>query len=95
MKILNLSYECHPEQSDPSQWIGNYGFFYRIWEEVGQKEEVIFLEFIDTETELRKNNITYHFQRRSRLGLLLPFALHRYIRRLRPDVVVVHGILFP
>lgn len=95
MKIVNLSYQAHPEQKDPMQWIGGYGFFYNIWEEVGRKHEVIFLEFIGVDTIIRKQHIAFHCQRRSTLALIFPFALHRFIKAQQPDVVVVHGILFP
>lgn len=95
MKIINLSYECHPNQKDAAAWIRSFAFFYGIWEQVATAHEVIFLEFIGVDEVIRSKGVTYLFRKCSPAKMRLPFGLHRYIRRQRPDVVVVHGILFP
>lgn len=95
MKIINLSYQRHSGQRDAAQWISNYGLFYGIWEAVAARNEVQFLEFIDANGQIERNGITYHFQRKNNLSLLFPFALHRFLKKQQPDVVVVHGMLFP
>lgn len=95
MKIINLSYKASPAYSDTGQWIAGYDFFYRIWEVLAQQHEVIFLEFINAETNILNKGISFLFQRETKVSLLFPFRLNRFIAAQRPDVVVVHGIMYP
>src|SRR5688572_8167497 len=45
--------------------------------------------------QIRRNNVTYHFPRFSRLELVFPIRFNWYIKKLKPDVIIVHGLIFP
>jgi glycosyltransferase involved in cell wall biosynthesis len=95
MKILNISFRSSPQYHDTDAWIDGYSFFYSIWEEVATRHDVIFLEFINAETEIKRAGIHYYFKRKSKLATLFPFGLNKFISNLKPDVVVVHGLMYP
>lgn len=95
MKIVNLSYKYFPEK-DPKKWIEGFGFFYGIWEEMAKRDEVIYIHFIDFEGSITHRGVRHLFLRQSAPGLFFPFLLNRRVgKELKPDVVVVHGLMFP
>lgn len=95
MKIINLSYKAFLQEKDPDKWINGFRFFYGIWEVVARKDEVIFIEFIDHEGILKKEGVQYWFKWIAPRALHFPLALNKLIKRSKPDVVMVHGLLFP
>ncbi|MDQ2656693.1 MAG: glycosyltransferase family 4 protein, partial [Bacteroidota bacterium] len=44
---------------------------------------------------IRQKGVEYHFKKMSRVESWFPFRLHIYLSKLQPDVVVVHGLVFP
>jgi glycosyltransferase involved in cell wall biosynthesis len=95
MKIINLSYRYYPQQKNPDAWIDGFLFFYNIWEVVAKAHEVIFIEFINYEGRIERKGMAYWFLNKAKYSLLFPFALHRFLKQAEPDVVVVHGLMFP
>ena len=96
MRIVNLSYSVvRPEYTDPQAWISFLSFFSGILEALARYGEVISIYHINCRGVVHQNGVSYHFPKFNRWQLLLPFRFNRYIKRLRPDVVVVHGLIFP
>ncbi len=95
MKIINISHVSFPEEHDPEAWISKSSFFKGIWEAVAQKEQVIFIDFINYNGSFKRNGLEYRFLKCSRKALRLPWRVHRMIAREAPDVVIVHGMQFP
>lgn len=95
MKIINISHVSFPGEHDPEAWINKSSFFKGIWEAVAQKEQVIFIDFINYNGSLERKGLEYRFLKRSRKALRLPWRIHRMIAREAPDVVIVHGMQFP
>jgi glycosyltransferase involved in cell wall biosynthesis len=50
---------------------------------------------IDFNGVLRRNGVEYHFLEQNVMQLWFPFALHEYVQRLNPDVIIVHGFAHP
>lgn len=94
MRIVNISYHYFPER-DHMAWISGFGFYYTIWQELARKHEVICVEHIDHSGAYEYKGIRYLFKKMKGLALLLPFRLHRQLRCLQADVVVVHSLLSP
>jgi glycosyltransferase involved in cell wall biosynthesis len=44
---------------------------------------------------LQRNGAEFHFLKTSWLQFVFPFGIHRYVRQLDPEIVVVHGLPFP
>ena len=93
MKVLHISLARVREYTDPEQWLQRIDFFTGILEElVSLGCEVESIHFIAYSGILRRNGVQYHF---------LPLRnnnspqLWQYAKRLSPDVVVLHGLIFP
>jgi glycosyltransferase involved in cell wall biosynthesis len=94
MKIVHLSYHYSPKK-DPQQWIRGFEFFYGIWERLAAHHEIIFINFIDYKGKIKHNGIYHWFLKKSGYALRVPLGLHWVVRALKPDVVMVHGIMSP
>ena len=62
---------------------------------MSQSAEVIAIHHIDYKGSLSYNNVSYHFPKLRRWQLIFPITLNAFIRKLKPDAVIVHGLLFP
>lgn len=94
MRIVNISHVSFPGEKDPMQWIKKSRFFKGIWEAVAEREEVIFIDFINYDGRVNNNGINYWFQKKSQHALQFPLRVHLSIAKTKPDVVIVHGIQF-
>jgi glycosyltransferase involved in cell wall biosynthesis len=95
MRIVSLSYAAVNECVDPEAWISRLGFYTGVLEKLSQSAEVFSFHCIGCDTRLTKNNVGYNFARLSPLEVMFPFRLHKRIRELKPDVIIVHGLIFP
>lgn len=95
MKIISLTYARNNEYLDPESWISRIESAIRIMEAMLGYAEVTSVYCIGYEGTLRKSGVEYVFLHQSRLQGLFPFRLHRIAKSRRPDVVIVHGIIFP
>jgi Glycosyltransferase len=96
MKIIHVSYSLvRPQYTDPWAWIKFLSFFSGILESLAQYAEVITIHHINYRGLVQHNGVAYHFPKLRHWQLLWPVKFNRYIYRLRPDVVVVHGLIFP
>jgi glycosyltransferase involved in cell wall biosynthesis len=95
MKFIFLSYVSTREFRRPEDWIKRIGGYYGVLEALSRRHTVISIEQIGYEGRHNFNGVTSYFFNHSRHGLRFPFRLHRFVRRLAPDIVVVHGLHFP
>jgi glycosyltransferase involved in cell wall biosynthesis len=96
MKIIHISYNIpRPQYTDPWAWLKFLSFLTSILESAALHSEVIAIFNINYDGIVQHNGVTYHFAKPSRWHLNLPFKLNRYVKKLHPDVVVVHGLIFP
>ncbi len=96
MKIVHVSYaRPHPRYSNPWAWIKFLGFFTGVLEALAGYADVISIYHINYKGVIQYKGVHYHFTGFNKLQLLLPARLNRYVRKLNPDVVMVHGLIFP
>jgi len=95
MKIVSTSYINTAEFNDPQAWLDRISFHTIILEQLAKKHEIISIEQINYEGDLQKKGVHYHFYNSKKQKLLLPFELHRYIKKLNPDIVIMNGLIFP
>jgi len=95
MKIVSTSYVNTPEYNDPEKWLDRIGFHIVVLEQLAKWHEIISIEQINYEGDLQQNAVHYHFYNSKRKKLLFPFLLHRYIKEMKPDIVIVNGLIFP
>ncbi|MDR3711704.1 MAG: glycosyltransferase family 4 protein [Puia sp.] len=95
MTIVFVSYINTPEFDQPEQWIDRIGGYTGILEALSERYTVISIEQIRYQGIFRQNGVQYHFLDFGKKELTFPRQLHRYVKNCNPDIVVVHGILFP
>ena len=96
MRIIHLSYHVPtPNYTDPAAWIKRISFSVVVMESMATYGKVIGIYHINWKGVFHKNNVAYHFPGYKRWQLFLPFQFNQYVKKLTPDVVIVHGLIFP
>src|SRR5262245_34018300 len=95
MKIVSTSYVNTNTYSDPERWLDRISFYTGLLEELTKYYSVESIEQINYNGSMQKNKVNYHFLNFKKNKLYFPFALHRYIKNLHPNIVFVNGFIFP
>ena len=94
MTIVSLSYAQITHFSDPEEWLKKISFYTSIVENLGKLHVVHSIHCINYKGLIKRNNVTYHFLTARKLQKVIPGDIHRYVKQLKPEVVIVHGIHF-
>lgn len=95
MNIIHLSYARCQEQYDPVAWLNHLSFFTGILDRMKEHAVIKSIHCISYEGVLKRQGVEYHFMNLERWESIFPIRINRYIKRLQPDVVIVHGLVFP
>jgi glycosyltransferase involved in cell wall biosynthesis len=95
MKLVFTSYNGSPEYSDPETWLKRINGWTGILEQLAINNTVTDIEQINYEGEYRQNGVHYYFTRAKKRKIRFPWRMHRFIKRLQPDIVFVNGFIFP
>jgi glycosyltransferase involved in cell wall biosynthesis len=95
MRIVCTSYINTSQFNSPLAWLKRIDFFTGVLEELAKYHEVHSIEQINFSGQLNRNNVTYHFVNYGKKTDYYPHRLHSYIQALKPDLVWVHGFIFP
>jgi glycosyltransferase involved in cell wall biosynthesis len=95
MRIVFLSYNYSPDICSPQEWLERIKF-YIGWSECLTKENtVVRIDQINYEGNFRHNGIQYYCVKDGKKRNYFPRKLNRFVKELKPDVVVVSSFLFP
>lgn len=81
--------------NNPQAWLKRINLYAGILEALALTDTVISMEHINYEGALLKNGVQYFFQPITKNDRKLPLRLHRFIKAMQPDVVVVQSLHFP
>jgi glycosyltransferase involved in cell wall biosynthesis len=95
MKLIFTSYVSSPEYNQPDLWLKRIEGYAGILEMLGKDHTVIGIERINYEGEYLQNNVQYIFTRQKKKVIRFPWRMHRFIKKQKPDVVFVNGLIFP
>jgi glycosyltransferase involved in cell wall biosynthesis len=96
VRIIHLSYAVPvPQYAHPEKWLARISFITGVFESEAKYAKVTAIYHINHRGTAQQNNVTYHFTKLKRWQLLFPFSFHRFIKKLKPDVIIVHGFIFP
>lgn len=96
MRIVHLSFaQVVPPVHDPHQWLDTVSFLTGVMEAMARQAEVVGVFHLPCKQVVVRSNVTYHFTGFTGLKLKWPSALNRFVAGLKPDVVIVHGLVFP
>jgi glycosyltransferase involved in cell wall biosynthesis len=95
MRFVFAGYIHTPEFKAPAEWIRRLAAYFGVLEELSRQHEVISIEQIGYEGNLVHNGIDFRFMNFGRSGKYFPWKLHRIIKGLSPDIVIIHGTDHP
>jgi glycosyltransferase involved in cell wall biosynthesis len=94
MRIVFLSYNYSADVDSPRAWFERLRYYLPWLELVAKDHSVIRVDHINYAGTETHNGVTYHFLNDGKPGYF-PFRLHKFVKDLRPDVVVVSSFMFP
>lgn len=95
MRIVHVTYAWVPQYHSPEAWLKRIDFFTEILREMAAHAEIKSVHCINHEGVLTQDRVVYHFLKSSRIQTLFPFQVHRLIKKLSADTVIIQGISFP
>jgi glycosyltransferase involved in cell wall biosynthesis len=95
MKILFTSYINIASFNDPEQWLERIKGYTGVLESLSKYHTIVSIEQINDNGELNKKGVDYYFRNFKKKTSLFPIQLHRFIKRVNADIIVVHGTHFP
>jgi glycosyltransferase involved in cell wall biosynthesis len=95
MRIVFLSYNYSPDIRSPEEWIERIKFYIGWSECLTKNHTVIRIDQIGYNGIFTHNGIRYQCIDSGKKKNFLPWSLHRMVRKLSPDVVVVSSFMFP
>ena len=95
MRIVFLSYNYSSDIHSPGEWIERLKFYIGWSECLAKKYEVIRIDQINYEGIFTHNGIEYHCIDAGKKNNYFPRKLHRKLRELKPDIVVISSFMFP
>ena len=95
MKLVFTSYGSAPEYNKPDVWLKRINGWIGILEKLAQDNTVIGIERINYDGAYEQNGVQYYFTRIKKKVVRFPWRMHRFIKRLQPEIVFVNGFIFP
>src|SRR5262245_1550936 len=95
MRIVSTSYSKTEDFDGPQDWLKRISFYTGILEVLARQHEVISFERINYEGTLWHNGVYYYFITVEKKVVQFTGNMHRLIKELRPEVVLVNGLIFP
>lgn len=96
MKFVFVSYINTASFNHPEDWIKRIKGYLEIQHALSRLDHtVIRIEQINYEGEYLANGVQHYFMNFGKEKLYFPWRLHRFVRKLNPDVVIVNGLHFP
>jgi len=93
MKIVSLSYARTTGFHDPESWLQRVKPYGLVLEALAKKHSVISIEQIEYEGQHSINGVEYYFIHVK--NLRIPSTLHQLVKKINPEVVIVHGLNHP
>jgi glycosyltransferase involved in cell wall biosynthesis len=95
MRIVSLTYVNSPGFDQPLDWIRRLYAFTGVFEQLSNQHTVYSIEQINYTGDILHKGVQYYFRNYGKGVNRFPFSLHRLIKQLNPDVVLVRGLHFP
>src|SRR5262245_17728403 len=89
MRIVSITYINSPAFDQPMDWINRLYAFTGVLEELSKQHTVYSVEQINYTGDLFHNGVQYYFRNYGNGVNRFPFRLHRFIKELNPDIVLV------
>ncbi|MGZ3872066.1 MAG: glycosyltransferase family 4 protein [Mucilaginibacter sp.] len=94
MKYVSVSYTAVKDFYTPESWLKRIEGYMGILENLARENTVHHINQINYEGEFYHGGVHHHFVN-FRESTFFPVGLHRFVKRLDPDVVIVQGLHYP
>ncbi len=95
MRIVSVNYSVNRAYREPQQWLSRIDFSVGVLSALAKLHEVIAIEQIACTASYQSTGVQFEFVEFYRDTPLFPVRLHRMVKQLQPDVVMVHGLIYP
>lgn len=95
MKIVYLNYFYSAQYVNPENWLQKIKPITAVLEVLAKNNTVISIEQIDYQGQMQVNGIDFRFVNFYKSKTFFPFKLNIFVKQLKPNIVIVHGTLFP
>ena len=95
LKIVDVVYHCHHEYDQPQGVLEKHSRSLGFVEHIKDRVNYEVITHLNYEGKEIIDNVSYSFFKRSNKPWQIPFKTHKYIKSVKPDVVLVHGFVFP
>jgi len=95
IKVMDLVYYHHAEFSDPRDVIHKHAPSLGFASFIRPPLEFEFIKHMNFEGRLKDRDLRFAFFRGQNHFWYIPFKTHRYIKKVKPRIVIVEGLHFP
>ncbi|MEX6686394.1 glycosyltransferase family 4 protein [Danxiaibacter flavus] len=95
LTLLDITFFSNHEFKTGSELIRSQASALGYLDFIGQQMHVEVIKHIRSEEHLEVNNIPFHFFKTTNRFFSVPFKTLQYVRKIKPDVVLVQGLIFP
>jgi glycosyltransferase involved in cell wall biosynthesis len=95
MRFVFLSHNYSSDVILPAVWIDKIRIYSGSLEILSRSHQVIRVEQINYQGKYIHNGVEYHFVNYKKRKSYVPWRLHRLVKNLNPDIVIVHGLHYP
>ncbi len=95
LKLTELNYHCHHEFKTPAAVLEKHRLSSAYIHFLEDRVDLLLVKHLDYEGKETIGKVRYRFCKSRNRGWYIPFRTHRFIKRENPDIVLVHGLVFP
>src|SRR5256885_8592974 len=95
MRFVFVIYKYSADFDSPEKWLRRIRPYIGALECLAKAHEVLRIERINYTGELLHKDIHYYFKNYGNKKIYFPFSLHRFVKKLNPDVVVIASTYYP
>lgn len=94
IKLIELNYHCHTEINAPEQVVKKHALSSGFIHFIKDRVNLLLVKHLNYTGQDTIDNIRYAFFKSRNKFWYIPFATHRFIKKEKPDVVLVQGFVF-
>ena len=95
IKLVDLNYHSHSKISNPAEVLEIQKASIGFVEFIKERLSIHLIKHMDFEGERNINGVCYSFFKSKNKFWHIPFKTHRFIKKQKPDIVLIQGLVFP
>lgn len=95
LKFIEINYHFHRELNTPEAVIAKHRPSNLFAEELSKTASVTLVKHLACEGVCNRNAVHYRFFRRRNSFWQIPFSTHRFVKKEKPDIILVQGFIYP